>query len=124
MKLNESIGRYSVRKVIRFAMHPSDLCATEVIGAIIAQDEQRAAFLNTAKAAIEAEHLSLVRRVFRALPDPLPEAAAIRAAFRADPEYKTLSGRNADQVMKLIIARCRYNGWRIPEALKDLEHWP
>ena len=30
MKLNESIGRYSVRKVIRFAMHPSDLCATEV----------------------------------------------------------------------------------------------
>ena len=98
-------------------------CATEVIGAIIAQDEQRAAFLNTAKAAIEAEHLSLVRRVFRALPDPLPEAAAIRAAFRADPEYKTLAGRNADQVMKLIIARCRYNGWRIPEALKDLEHW-
>ena len=30
MKLNESIGRYPVRKAIRFAMRPSDLCATEV----------------------------------------------------------------------------------------------
>ena len=30
MKLNESIGRYAIRKVIRFAMRPSNLCATEV----------------------------------------------------------------------------------------------
>ena len=123
MKLNESIGRYSVRKVIRFAMCPADLCATEGIGAIIAQDEQRAAFLNTAKAAIEAEHLSMVRRVFKALPDPLPDAAAIRAAFKADPEYKTLTGRNADRVMQNIVERCRYNGWKIPEAIGGLEHW-
>ena len=63
----------------------------------------------------ETEHLSLVRRVFRALPDPLPEAAAIRAAFRADPEYKTLAGRNADQVMKLIIARCATTAGESPK---------
>ena len=79
--------------------------------------------MNTAKAAIEAEHLQLVRRVFKALPDPLPDAAKIRAAFKADPEYKTLTGRNAERVMKLIIDRCLYNGWRIPDALKSLEHW-
>ena len=30
MKLEESIGRYPIRKVIRFAMRLSDLCATEV----------------------------------------------------------------------------------------------
>ena len=93
------------------------------MGEIIAQDEQRAAFLNTAKAVIEAEHLQLVRRVFKGLSDPLPAAAVIRAAFKADPEFKTLTGRNADQVMKLIIERCRYNGWRIPEELRGLEHW-
>ena len=93
------------------------------MGAIIAQDEQRAAFLNTAKAAVEAEHLQLVRRVFKSLPDPLPDAATIRAAFKADPEYKTLTGRNADRVMKLIVDRCLYHGWKIPEALKGLEHW-
>ena len=79
--------------------------------------------MNTAKTAIEAEHLQLVRRVFRRLPDPLPDAATIRAAFKVDPEYKTLTGRNADRVMKLIVERCTYNGWRIPDALKELEHW-
>ena len=123
MKLNESIGRYSVRKVIRFAMQPSELCAAELFEPLMAQDEQRAAFLNTAKAAIEAEHLQLVRRVFKSLPDPLPNAATIRAAFKADPEFKTLMGRNADKVMKLIVDRCLYNGWKLPEALKALEHW-
>ena len=76
-----------------------------------------------AKAAIEAEHLQFVRRVFKRLPNPLPNAAAIREAFKADPEFKTLTGRNADRVMKLIIDRCRYNGWRIPDAIKELEHW-
>ena len=79
--------------------------------------------MNTAKAAVEAEHLQLVRRVFRGLPDPLPDAATIRAAFKADPEYKTLMGRNVDKVMKLVLDRCLYNGWKIPEALKSLEHW-
>ena len=79
--------------------------------------------MNSAKAAIEAEHLQFVRRVFKRLPDPLPDAAAIREAFRADPESKTLMGRNADRVMKLIIERCRYNGWRIPDSLRELEHW-
>ena len=79
--------------------------------------------MNTAKAAIEAEHLQLVRRVFRGLPDPLPDAATIRAAFKADPEFKAITGRNANRVMKLIIDRCRYNGWKIPEALREMEHW-
>ena len=65
----------------------------------------------------------MVRRVFRALPDPLPDAAAIRAAFKADPEYKVLTGRNADRVMQNIVERCRYNGWKIPEAIGGLEHW-
>ena len=30
MKLKESIGRYPIRKALRFAMRSSDLCATEV----------------------------------------------------------------------------------------------
>ena len=80
--------------------------------------------MNTAKAAIEAEHLNLVRRVFKALPDPLPDAKAIRAAFEADPEYEVLSGRSADKVMKLIVSRCLQNHWTIPPAIRDLEHWP
>ena len=65
----------------------------------------------------------MIRRVFKSLPNPLPEALAIRKAFEADPEYRALSGRNADKVMKLIVNRCVYNGWTIPDAIKDLEHW-
>ena len=121
-KLNESIGRFSVRKVLRFSMKQNH-SATVSLGALIAQDEQRAAYLNTAKAAIEAEHLTMVRRVFNSLPDPLPDYRTIRAAFEADPEYRTLSGRNADKVMKLIVNRCVYNGWKIPEPIRELEHW-
>lgn len=122
MKLDESIGRFSVRKVMRFSMKPS-YCAAEQLDSLISQDEQRAASLNTAKAAIEAEHLTMIRRVFKALPDPLPDYRTIRTAFEADPEYRTLSGRNADKVMKLIVNRCVYNGWKIPEPIKELEHW-
>jgi len=122
MKLNESIGRFPVRKVIRFALN-LDHCAAVHLDELIAEDEQRAESLNMAKAAIEAEHLTMVRRVFKALPNPLPEAEAIRRAFKADPEYKVLSGRNAAKVMNLIVDRCRYNGWKIPDPIRDLEHW-
>ena len=40
-----------------------------------------------------------------------------------DPEYRTLSGRNPSNVMKLIVDRCIYNGWTIPEPVKVLQHW-
>ena len=65
----------------------------------------------------------MVRRVFKVLPDPLPEAAVIRRAFEKDPEYRTLSGRNPSNVMKLIVDRCIYNGWTIPAPVKILQHW-
>lgn len=124
MELHESIGRYNIRKVIRFSITPTYHCAAVSIPALIAEDEQRAAFLNTAKAAIEAEHLTMVRRVFKALPNPLPDVPAIRRAFESDPEYGALSGRNVSNVMRLIVERCRYNGWPLPIPIKDLEHWP
>ena len=90
---------------------------------VIAEDEQRAANLNTAKAAIEAEHLMMVRRVFKSLPDPLPDQQTIRAAFKADPEYKALSGRNVAPVMRLIVDRCLGRGWGVPPPLASLDHW-
>ena len=122
MKLEDSIGRFSVRKVLRFSMKKL-YSRAEWLEDWVSADEQRAYSLNVAKSAIEAEHLTMIRRVFKSLPNPLPEAPAIRKAFEADPEYRTLSGRNADKVMKLIVNRCVYNGWTIPDAIKDLEHW-
>ena len=122
MKLNESIGRFSVRKAVRFSIKKL-YSRAECFDDWISEDEDRAAALNTVKAAIEAEHLMMVRRVFKALPDSLPEAAAIKRAFEKDPEYRTLSGRNPSNVMKLIVDRCIYNGWTIPEPVKILQHW-
>ena len=122
MKLNESIGRFSVRKAVRFSIKKL-YSRAEWFDDWLSEDEARAAALNTVKAAIEAEHLMMVRRVFKALPDPLPEAAAVRRAFERDPEYRILSGRNASNVMKLIVERCIYNGWTIPDDIKVLEHW-
>ena len=122
MKLNESIGRFSVRKAVRFSIKKL-YSRAECFDDWLFEDESRAAALNTVKAAIEAEHLMMVRRVFKALPDPLPESAAIRRAFEKDPEYRTLSGRNPSNVMKLIVDRCIYNGWTIPEPVKILQHW-
>jgi len=68
MTLNESIGRFNVRKTLRFEMKPLGKTA-ENLAAFLAEDEDRAAFLNTVKTLIEAEHLALVRRVFNSLPD-------------------------------------------------------
>ena len=122
MNLKESIGRFSVRKSVRFSMKET-YCRAEWLEHWISDDERRAAALNTVKAAIEAEHLTMVRRVFKALPNPLPDAATVRRAFENDPEYRTLSGRSADKVMKLIVERCRYNGWTVPDPVRELEHW-
>lgn len=122
MTLNESIGRFNVRKTLRFEMRPVGRTAAN-LDALIADDEERAASLNTVKAAIEAEHLTLIRRVFKSLPDPLPDYVTIKEAIKADPEHEVLSGRNANAVMKTIVERCRYNRWAVPKQLKDLAGW-
>ena len=122
MTLNESIGRFNVRKTLRFEMKPVGKTADH-LDALLADDEDRAASLNTVKAVIEAEHLALIRRVFKSLPDPLPDYTAIKEAFKADPEHDILSGRNANAVMKTVIKRCRYNRWPVPKQLKDLSGW-
>ena len=88
-------------------------------------DEERAASLNKVKAAIEAEHLTMVRRVFKSLPDPIPfKFDLIRQAFRNDPEFAALSSRDARVVMQTILKRCRANGWAIPKELSDHDGWP
>ena len=124
MKIEDSIGRFDIRKTLRFEMKPLGNTA-EFLGGHLADDEERAAALNTVKAAIEAEHLTMVRRVFRKLPDPVPSGiAVIRAAFRADPEFAVLSSRDVRGVMQTIFKRCRANGWSIPKELTDHEGWP
>ena len=124
MKIDESTGRFNIRKTLRFEMKPLGRTADFLEGHLAA-DEERAAALNMAKAAIEAEHLTMVRRVFKKLPDPTPTSfAAIRSAFYADPEYATLSGRGANEVMQAILLRCRQNKWPIPKELTDHDGWP
>ena len=124
MKIDESIGRFNVRKTLRFEMRPLGKTA-EYLEGHLAADEERAASLNIAKAAIEAEHLTMVRRVFKKLPDPIPaNIAAIRSVFYSDPEYATLSGRGAHEVMQAILQRCRQNKWPIPKELTDHDGWP
>ena len=124
MKIEQSVGRFNIRKTLRFEMKPLGRTADFLEGHLAA-DEERAAGLNTAKAAIEAEHLTMVHRVFRKLPDPIPtNFAAIRSAFFADPEYATLSGRGAHEVMQAILQRCRQNKWPIPKELTDHDGWP
>ena len=124
MKIEESIGRFNIRKTLRFEMRPLGKTA-EYLEGHLAADEERAASLNIAKAAIEAEHLTMVRRVFKKLPDPIPaNIAAIRSAFYSDPEYATLSGRGANDVMQAILRRCRQNKWPIPKELTDHDGWP
>ena len=124
MTIKKSIGRYNVRKTLRFEMKPIGRTA-DFLDGHLADDEERAASLNTVKAAIEAEHLTMVRRVFKKLPDPIPSNyAVIRAAFFADPEFAALSNRNANAVLQSILQRCRYNGWAIPKELSDHDGWP
>ena len=124
MKISESIGRFSIRKTLRFEMVPLGQTADFLEGHLAA-DEERAASLNKVKAAIEAEHLTMVRRVFKKLPDPIPSNyEEIRKAFLSDPEYATLSSRGAYDVMQSILQRCRANGWPVPKELADHDGWP
>ena len=124
MKIEESIGRFNLRKTIRFEMKPVGKTADFLAGHLEA-DEERAAGLNKVKAVIEAEHLTLVRRVFKSLPDPIPvKFDLIRQAFRNDPEFAALSNRDARVVMQTILKRCHANGWAIPKELSDHDGWP
>ena len=65
-----------MRKTLRFEMKPVGKTADH-LDALLADDEDRAASLNTVKAVIEAEHLALIRRVFKSPPDPLPDYTAM-----------------------------------------------
>ena len=124
MKIEESIGRFNIRKTLRFEMRPVGRTADFLAGHLEA-DEERAAGLNKVKSAIEAEHLTMVRRVFKQLPDPIPgKFDVIRQAFRNDPEFAALSSRDARGVMQTILKRCRANGWAIPKELSDHDGWP
>ena len=124
MKIEESIGRFNIRKTLRFEMKPVGKTADFLAGHL-ESDEERAASLNKVKAAIEAEHLTLVRRVFKSLPDPIPSRFdVIRQAFHNDPEFAALSSRDARVVMQTILKRCRVNGWAIPKELSDHDGWP
>ena len=124
MKIEESIGRFNIRKTLRFEMKPIGKTADFLAGHL-ESDEERAASLNKVKAAIEAEHLMMVRRVFKSLPDPIPfKFDLIRQAFRNDPEFAALSSRDARVVMQTILKRCRANGWAIPKELSDHDGWP
>ena len=124
MKIEESIGRFNIRKTLRFEMRPVGKTADFLAGHLEA-DEERAASLNKVKSAIEAEHLMMVRRVFKSLPDPIPAGFdTIRQAFRNDPEFAALSSRDARGVMQTILKRCRANGWAIPKELADHDGWP
>ena len=122
MTLNESIGRFHVRKSLRFEMKPFGMTA-ERLDPLLVEDEERAAALNMVKAVIEAEHLALIRRVFKSLPDPLPSYSEIKEAFKSDPQFGNLSGRNANAVLKLVLDRCRYNRWAVPKQLRTLDGW-
>ena len=124
MKIEDCIGRFNIRKTLRFEMKPVGKTADFLAGHLEA-DEERAASLNKVKAAIEAEHLMMVRRVFKSLPDPIPaKYDLIRQAFRNDPEFAALSSRDARVVMQTILKRCRANGWAIPKELTDHDGWP
>ena len=120
MTLNESIGRFNVHKTLRFEMKPLGKTA-ENLDAFLAEDEDRASDLHTIKTLIEAEHLALVRRVFNALPDPLPGYSEIKHSFKRDPAYPVLSGRGTASVIKAIIERCSQTRLKVPKQVRDLE---
>ena len=117
------IGRYSVRKSLRFELKP--VAGTErFVYDAVDLSEDLAEGLGTVKDVILAQHLSMMRRVFKSLPDPLPEdPKAIVRAFRQDPDLPMLDNPNAYNVLKSIVDRCRYNRWPVPPAVKNLLGW-
>ena len=123
MSLAEYVGRYSVRKSLRFELKP--VAGTENFVYDAADvSENLAEGLGTVKDVILAQHLSMMRRVFKSFPDPLPEdPKAIVRAFRLDPDLPTLDNPNAYNVLKSIVDRCRYNRWPVPPAVKNLLGW-
>ena len=123
MNLSECIGRYNVRKSLRFALIPVSGTENFVYDAVYASEEL-AECLNPVKDVILAKHIAMVRRVFAQLPDPLPEdPKAIVKAFRSDPEFSALDNPNAFTVLKSLVDSCRYNRWPVPPAVKNLLGW-
>lgn len=122
MTLNESIGRYSVRKTLRFEMKPVAKTG-EYLDALLSDDEDRAAALNNLKSVIEAEHRAMIRRVFNALPDPLPKRDVIKEAFQNDPAYQDLTATSVAPLLSRITERCRFNHWPIPPYVRALQNW-
>ena len=123
MDISESIGRYCVRKSLRFGMVPVAGTENFVYDAADAS-EDLAEGLNTVKDVILAQHLAMMRRVFKQLPDPLPEdPKVIVRAFRSDPDFRTLDDPNAFNLLKSIVDRCKYNRWPVPPAVKNLLGW-
>ena len=120
--LEKSIGRYDVRKVLRFEMRPVGETA-DALSQFLEEDVERAAALNTVKSVLEAKHLMFVRRVFKGLPDPLPTAAAIRAAFREDPEFEAVTSRNVKPLMANAVRQCAQRGFKQLPMLRMMEHW-
>ena len=117
------VGRYSVRKSLRFELKP--VAGTErFVYDAVDLSEDLAEGLGTVKDVILARHLSMMRRVFKSLPDPLPEdPKAIVRAFRQDPDLPVLDNPNAYNVLKSIVDKCRYNRWPVPPAVKNLLGW-
>ena len=123
MDLSECIGRYNVRKSLRFALIPVSGTENFVYDAVYASEEL-AECLNPVKDVILAKHIAMVRRVFAQLPDPLPDdPKAIVKAFRSDPEFSALDNPNAFTVLKSLVDSCRYNRWPVPPAVKNLLGW-
>lgn len=123
MDLSECIGRYSVRKSLRFGMVPVAGTENFVYDTVYASEEL-AECVNPVKDIILAKHIAMVRRVFAQLPDPLPDdSKAIVRAFRADPEFSALDNPNAFTVLKSLVDSCRYNRWPVPPAVKNLLGW-
>ena len=123
MDISECIGRYNVRKSLRFGLIPVSGTENFVYDAVYASEEL-AECLNPVKDVILAKHIAIVRRVFAQLPDPLPDdPKAIVKAFRSDPEFSALDNPNAFTVLKSLVDSCRYNRWPVPPAVKNLLGW-
>ena len=123
MDLSECIGRYNVRKSLRFGMVPVAGTENFVYDTVYASEEL-AECLNPVKDVLLAKHIAMVRRVFAQLSDPLPDdPKAIVKAFRSDPEFSALDNPNAFTVLKSLVDSCRYNRWPVPPAVKNLLGW-
>ena len=121
--LSNCIGRYNVRKSLRFEMKPVAGTENFIYDSVYA-GEDLAEGLNTVKDVISAQHIAMVRRVFKLLPDPIPEdPKVIVRAFRRDSDFTVLDDPNAYNLLKSLVDRCKYNRWPLPPAVKNLLGW-